>query len=32
VSWTSPWPPIDEAEYAVLDAILAWADVDAAHS
>ena len=23
---------IDEAEYAVLDAILAWADVDAAHS
>jgi hypothetical protein len=23
---------IDEAEYAVLDAILAWADADAAHS
>jgi hypothetical protein len=22
----------DEAEYAVLDAILAWADADAAHS
>jgi hypothetical protein len=25
-------PGIDGAEYAVLDAILAWADVDAAHS